>query len=157
MEVDDYYAPSYIETVYGKWLEAGTPDLIGQSKTIYYNINVFSYFTFNHLERSSMMNTAIRPGLKIEWPVDTEPYTDTHLWMTQKHLTKHIFKPDEINCIGIKHGVGMTGGSFHTTKLHRYKPELKGVEDFDKSFLEENMDKESFEFYANYFSNTPNH
>lgn len=152
MEVDDYYSPNYIETVYNQWLLNNKPDIIGQSYTIYYNIRMFSYFMFNHLERSSMMNTAIKSRLKIAWPVDTEPYTDTHLWMTQKHLSKVIFKPEAITCIGIKHGVGMTGGSFHTTKLHRYQSIHKGVVDLNKEFLKRNMDEESFKFYSEYFN-----
>lgn len=153
MEVDDWYAPNYIETVYNQWLKLGRPDMLGQNHTIYYNIKLFAYFVFNHNTRSSMMNTAIRGGLNIHWPIDTEPYTDTHLWVNNTHLSKQIFNPSPEICLGIKHGVGLLGGGFHVDKFHRFTNQFKGIEDYDKKYLRKVMDADSFNFYSQYFEN----
>jgi hypothetical protein len=141
MEVDDYYAPNYIETMLAEWHNHNCPDIFGTNYTIYYHIKLFSHFTFYHNTRSSAMSTLLKADLKFDWPVDEEPFTDVWLW---NHLKGITFKPEKHICLGIKHGLSVTGGSFHSTKLHRYISDDK-----NKDFLRENMDSESFNFYSN--------
>ncbi len=146
MEDDDWYAPNYIETMVNKWVEKGKPDLLGHTHTIYYHIKLFSYFTMNHLTRSSAMNTLIKADLNFDWCVDHEPYTDLHLWKTLKGV---LFTPEKNICLGIKHGVGLCGGRSHLDRLHRY--DKHGTNDQNKEFLKSLMDEDSYNFYTNYF------
>lgn len=141
MENDDWYHPMYIETMVMKWIEHGKPQIFGTDYTIYYNVNVRGHFTMNHPQRSSAMSTLIIPDLQINWCVDHEPYTDIHLWLKCK-LIKKTFKPDFHITIGIKHGIGKTGGYYHTNDLHRYI----NLDD-NCDFLKTHMDNESFKFY----------
>jgi hypothetical protein len=141
MENDDYYSQSYIETMVNNWIKNGKPDIFGTDYTIYYHINERAHFTMNHSRRSSAMSTLIKPNLNIQWPKDNDPYTDIALWKQLKGIT---FRPDEIICIGIKHGVGKCGGKNHTCNMHRYINKDSNFE-----FLKQNMDSESFNFYTN--------
>lgn len=81
-EEDDYYAPAYIEQQLSAWNDAGRPDLFGMRRTEYYHIGAFAHFTFHHEQRSSAMNTLIRPDLNFDWCPDNEEYTDIHLYRT---------------------------------------------------------------------------
>jgi hypothetical protein len=162
MEVDDYYAPEYLETMVAAWESAGRPDLFGTDYTIYYNIRVWGFFTMNHIERSSAMSTLIRPDMNFPWCVDNEPFTDMWLWNLtdlgagmpfEQRLKGKVFKPHKHICIGIKHGVGKLGGRSHVDRLERYTHTKNGTEDPSKSYLRSFMDEESFEFYSNYFEN----
>lgn len=143
MEDDDWYSPTYIETMLHEWIKAGCPDIFGTDFTIYYHILLKKYFKFDHDDRSSAMSTLIKPDLNFEWCVDSEPYTDIHLW---KVLDGKVFHPDPLICIGVKHGIGKTGGFHHNSKIHRYKHEM------DISTF---MDPESFRFYDTYFDMHP--
>ncbi len=145
IENDDWYAYNYLETMYNKWLELGKPDLLGQSYTIYYHIKQRAWFTMNHPERSSAMNTFIKPDLIFDWCVDNDPYTDLHLWL-RSGLKGEIFTPKSHICLGIKHGDGLCGGVNHVDALHRYTNR-----DSNMTFLNQIMDSESFNFYSNYF------
>ena len=153
IEDDDYYAPDYLETMVREWLRAGQPDIIGTGSTIYYHLKLKKYFTLTHPRRASAMNTLIKPNLSFPWCEDNYAFTDLHLWnltvetALQKPILKgHIFNPEKIISIGMKHGVGLTGGRCHIDRLERYN-----VDDSESKFLLENCDKESFEFYSNYF------
>lgn len=146
-ENDDYYAPEYLETMAEHWLMEGKPDIFGTNYTIYYHIKLRKYYRMDHHTRASAMNTLLKPGLNIAWPVDHEPFTDLWLWRQLKGIT---INPGKHISIGIKHGVGLTGGKSHVDRFDRYDPP-RGTADPDCKFLKENMDAESFEFYSNYF------
>lgn len=142
MEDDDYYSPNYIETMVHEWEKQGKPEIFGTDYTIYYHIKLFAWFTFYHSVRSSAMSTLIKPDLKIDWPNDSEPYTDLYLW---RQLQFGVFKPKNHICLGIKHGTTMTGGQSHVDRLHRYIEN-----DSSKKFLRSVMDDASFNFYSNF-------
>lgn len=146
-ENDDFYAPDYLETMVGHWLEEGKPDILGTNYTIYYHIKLRKYYQMTHFTRASAMNTLLKPGLKIEWPMDIEPFLDLWLWRQLKGPT---VKPTKHISIGIKHGIGKTGGKSHVDRFDRYAPP-RGTDDGDYSFLKSVMDPESFLFYTNYF------
>jgi len=146
MEVDDWYANNYLETMVWEWIKASRPDIFGTNYTIYYNLLVKGYFTMHHKTRCSAMSTFIKPGLTLTWPADQDPYTDIHLW---KSVPGKVFKPTTHICLGIKHGVGLCGGKSHTDRLKRYTE--KGTMDLKGEWLGSVMDEESFTFYWNYF------
>lgn len=156
IENDDWYHPTYLEKMVNAWVAHGKPDLFGTNFTIYYHIKIFNYFTMHHQERSSMMSTLMKPDLNINWCQDHDPFTDAYLWSISTarngngYLRGVIYDPKEIICMGIKHGVGLCGGGAHTNRLERYYNH--GNEDLKKEFLKNTLDKESFEFYSNYFN-----
>jgi len=143
MENDDWYSPTYIETMLKELEKHDRPDIFGTNYTIYYHIKLFSHLTMLHNRRSSAMSTILKPDLNFNWCSDNEPYTDLHLWNVIKGVT---FKPEKHICIGIKHGTGLCGGRLHSERLHRYINK-----DINKSFLKAALDPESFKFYSNYF------
>lgn len=138
IEDDDYYAPDYFEYMLTKWVEHGKPDIFGTNYTIYYHLKLQAYFTMHHEDRASAMNTMIKPGLVFDWCPDEEPYTDLHLWRVCKG---HVFHPTRHISLGIKHGIGMSGGHGHTTRLHRFDTP-------DNGFLQANVDDITFKFYT---------
>jgi len=141
IETDDWYHPNYLYTIYSCWLSEGKPDLIGIDYTYYYHLKLKKYFKYGHIGRASMMNTAIAPGLKLNWPSDNYRFVDMYLWDKIKGMT---ISPEHPISIGMKgHGEGMYGGTGHDNKLHRYVHN-------DNGFLEKHLDKESFEFYKQY-------
>jgi hypothetical protein len=142
MEDDDYYAVDYIETMVNEWVNHGKPSIFGTNYTIYYNLRVSAWFTFHHITRSSAMSTMLIPDLIFPWCVDTQPYTDMHLWRMIKGIT---FKPSKHICLGMKHGTTVTGGRSHVDRLQRYINQ-----DHQKDFLRSNMDAESFNFFSNF-------
>jgi hypothetical protein len=146
IENDDWYATDYLEQMVNKWLEHGSPDLFGTNYTIYYHLALDKYFTFKHDQRSSAMSTFIRPDLDITWPKDHDPYTDQWLWIGKSGISSRMaIKPDKVICIGMKHGLGKTGGDYHTSSLKRYI--IDGGD-----FLKNTLDPVSFKFYSSLFS-----
>lgn len=144
LEIDDFYSPRYLEVMINGWLEHGKPDIFGLNYTIYYHLKLKKSFTFEHKFRSSMMSTLIKPDLAFGWPPDNYPYTDAYLWMNIKNRV--TFRPKEIICIGIKHGMGLTGGGWHS--LDNPKEVKKYKENFD---LKKFVGEEDFEFYEGLF------
>ncbi len=149
MEDDDWYHCEYIETMVRAWVENGCPELLGTTETIYYHIKIFASFMMNHHTRSSAMCTLIKPDLEIKWPADEDPYTDIALYEQLKYV---LITPPKILFLGIKHGIGLCGGESHTNGLYRYESGPTGKKDHNREFLRSTMDKESYEFYTNYFN-----
>jgi hypothetical protein len=147
MENDDWYSPDYLQTMVNYWEKSNKPDLLGLDHTIYYHIRIRAYFTMDHDSRSSAMNTLIKPDMDFPWCVDHEPYTDLYLWLKSK-LKGVIVTPEKEICMGIKHGVGMTGGKSHRDRLHQFK-----FKDKDLSFLQRitESDPDGFNFLSSYF------
>ena len=140
IENDDWYSETYLEESAEFWVETGQPDLLGRTFTRYYNIFERGWFDMNHVTRSSAMNTLIKPRLNINWCRDDEVYTDTHLWM---NVPIHkVIVPMPLNCLGIKHGIGMCGGKNHVDYLHRYINR-----DPSMAYLKQIIDTHSFNFY----------
>ena len=152
IENDDWYHPEYLATMAKAFIEKGSPLLLGLTYTIYYHLKLERYFFFNHSSRSSAMCTCIRPNVpNIDWGVDNDPYTDIRLWqfMGKEMGDKIVFNPEKYLCVGMKHGMGKTGGFFHTTDMQRWDmPDAKE----DNGFLEriiKPIDPEGWEFYKN--------
>jgi len=145
IENDDWYDPRYIERMTDEWIDQNKPDLLGYNYTIYYHIHRRAWLRFEHHNRASAMNTLIRADMNFSWTTDINPYTDIWLWHKCPEIhTRKIIEPLTNLCMGIKHGIGLAGGEFHTTYLNRYK-------NLDPNFeyLKLYMDPESFKFYTN--------
>lgn len=143
MEVDDWYHPEYLERMVMAWDERGRPDIFGIGYSVYYHLGLQKWFSFEHENRSSAMSTLLKPDLTLQWPTDADPYTDTCLWKQLREQGKaKTWFPGKHLCINMKHGTGLTGGSFHSDRLHRFT-NANG-----KEFLQMNLDKESFDFYS---------
>jgi glycosyltransferase involved in cell wall biosynthesis len=160
MEDDEWYHPEYLERMTSQWDKSGRPDLLGTNYTIYYHVRLFKYFIMRHTRRSVAMSTLIKPDMNFNWCPDTEAYTDSHLWFAAKHqygkkLTGIVWAPPFHLCLGIKHGVGLTGGSNHTTDLHRYN-RPGSFNDSECLFLKKTVDSISFEFYKNQLFDSKN-
>lgn len=78
--------------------------------------------------------------MNFDWGQDNNPFTDIHLW--NKINRRLVINPHKTICLGIKHGIGKCGAGMHVSNLERYKND-----DSDLSFLKDNTDKQSFEFY----------
>jgi glycosyltransferase involved in cell wall biosynthesis len=146
IENDEYYHPTYLETMLTEWGKRGRPDIFGTNYTIYYHLRLAGYFTMYHQDRASAMNTFIKPDLEISWPVDHEPFTDMHLW---RQIHGCVIDPGKIISIGMKHGIGKCGGRSHVDKLHRYQ-------NLNDGFLEKTIDPESYKFYRKFYEPTFN-
>jgi hypothetical protein len=140
IENDDWYSHDYFKVMIEAWQNMGKPDLIGVDYTYYYHLKLKKYFKYDHPKQASMMCTAIKADLAIEWPKDNYPFTDMHLWRTMS--SKKLFRPHQPIAISMKgHGVGKTGGTGHEDRLQRYVNE-------DYGFLREHLDDESFKFFS---------
>lgn len=144
-EDDDFYHRDYIKVMLELWDKNGRPDLFGTTYTIYYHIKLLKYFRMYHYSRSSAMNTMIKPGLKLVWGKDDNPYTDVQLWNPAQRLKTKLIDPPFIHSVGIKHGVGKSGGHGHTTNLHRFNNDDPYMH-LLHSWID---DDASFEFYKN--------
>lgn len=150
MENDDAYAPNYLEYMTNAWVANGKPDLFGTTYTHYYHIKLQQYFTMHHHQRSSMMNTFIKPDLDFKWCADNIAYADMHLWDNCTQLTKALVTPDPPISLGIKHGFGLCGGQSHTDKLDLYYGP-RGRQDEGATLLKSVCDVPSFNFYNSFY------
>lgn len=117
LEVDDWYSSDYLEVMANGWVNAGRPKMFGLDYTIYYHLFVGKSFIFKHDKRSSMMSTLMRPDMDFEWPAPDYAYTDSFLW---KSVGGKLFNPRKTITVGLKHGIGLCGGRWHSESLQRY-------------------------------------
>lgn len=126
MEDDDWYSPNYIQSMVSTWELQGKPEIFGIEQTQYYHIKHRLHVELNHPGRASLMHTLISAeGIKkIVWPEDSFVFLDIVLW---KQLTGKTFRTLPPIAVGIKHGIGSTGGKGHleTFKGYQADPEFK--------------------------------
>lgn len=118
IENDDYYSPEYIDKMSAAWLSNGSPDLLGISSTYYYHIKRAEYTILRHSGRSSLFCTVISAKADIPYPTDNTIFLDLHLWAKMKGIAIDFKYPI---AIGIKHGIGLTGGSGHNKMQYKFK------------------------------------
>lgn len=111
IEDDDFYSPEYIESMLLGWIQAGKPNVFGTDSTTYYHLQRKKYKVMKHSTRSSAFSTMVTSAvLDINFPADNEPFLDLEIW---KQLQGKTFEPSTSICLGIKHGVGLSGGKGH--------------------------------------------
>ena len=132
MEDDDYYRKDYIEVMTDRW---NGEDLIGIDGTLYYNIVHDKWRFMKHHRRSSLFCTGIKREAAEKFPFKGKDI-DIDLW---RNLEGTLYPFDGL-AIGIKHGIGKTGGIGHREdfcnneggKLHKWVDEVS--HDFYYSF-----------------------
>lgn len=148
IENDDWYSPEYMETMANRWNMHGRPEIFGTNYTIYYHLRLRKWYKMLHDDRASAMNTFLRPGVRITWPPDNEPYTDLHLWQGETKLHGLAIDPGKIISIGMKHGIGLCGGRSHIDDGRPfYKSMAEKYKNEDGGLLANTLDPESLKFY----------
>lgn len=126
-EDDDFYHPEYIELYINKGLYDF--DFIGVNSTFYYHLKTQQFVSIFHGNRASLFNTAfsIKAIDKFKWPNDDFANLDFELWKYAATKISNAFFLDPILNIGIKHGIGKTGGSAHNENFE-YQQKDKNFE-----------------------------
>jgi hypothetical protein len=122
-EDDDWYHPRYIEWMIGEWVKNGTPGLFGISETSYYHLKTEALWRTPHPGRASAFCTLVnlKECKNLKWCEDADPFTDMWIWREWKCSKIAIpFPKGEIYAIGVKHGIGLTGGSGHVASTYRW-------------------------------------
>jgi hypothetical protein len=139
IENDDFYPNEYLLELHDYW----NYDFVGFSTTTYYNIKARTWQKFNHPGRSSLFCTGFRISALSDnfWNriKDNERFLDIKIWEEANRTGSKMLLMPENPCIGIKHGVGKTGGKGHVMDLENRDPEMK--------WLRDHTDDEAFEFY----------
>lgn len=139
VEDDDKYPDEYLLYLQDYW----NYDFVGFSTTTYYNLKNKTWQKFNHPGRSSLFCTGFRISALSDnfWNriKPTERFLDVKIWEEANRTgAKMLLLPDN-PCIGIKHGIGKTGGKGHQMIMPNHDPEM--------NWLKEHTDQEAFEFY----------
>lgn len=125
MEDDDMYAPNYLERIESEWDD--NFDILGWDQSIYYHIKLLQYRIIRTTKHCSLMTTALKANLDIEWPENDHNFLDIELW---KQLNGKTIKG--FGAIGIKHGIGKCGGKGHLWNFYTNS----GIDDYDMKFLD---------------------
>lgn len=143
-EDDDWYHPTYAEWLLAKWFRAGAPNVFGVGETHYYHLEARRRKHFRHPRRASAFCTLIhgrfvRDG-GVPWPSDTTSGLDMRLWReTGGGVT--IPWDDRIRAVGIKHGIGRSGGGWHRVDGRSWIPGDA------RAWFEATVDAEALAFY----------
>lgn len=111
IEDDDYYGKDYIQFIDDHWDESF--DLFGFNETTYYSLTQRAWKKMKHPGRSSMFQMGMMGGLNVDWPEDSYSFLDLKLWEQVKagKLSGQLISGEK--AIGIKHGIGRSGGAAH--------------------------------------------
>lgn len=121
-EDDDWYHPKYLEWMLGEWRKIGKPNLFGISETYYYHIGEGRRLHMKHIGRASAFCTMVKLPFKMRvWPADTQPFLDMHMWKSVEGVAVRFTNPKEPYAIGIKHGIGLTGGGGHNKRFSKWE------------------------------------
>lgn len=142
IEDDDYYPLNYIDIVTEKLKHY---DVVGFDWTYYYHIGTKRWKKMHHPGRSSLFTTSFRSDClnDFKWPADDYLFLDIKMWEHFKKKRFSVYWVSEKECrpIGIKHGIGKTGGIGHTHS-HAFPNH-----DPNMGWLRQRVDQESLEFY----------
>lgn len=139
LEDDDWYNPAYLEQMI-KAMKSGA-EFIGHQTTTYYNIFTHQYQSWDHAGRASLFMTGFKLSAldNFKWPVDETVFFDIILWSHAQKEKLKIHYTDKPLALGIKHGIGRTGGKGHVIKMRNH--------DRHFSYLIKTVGKEDFQFY----------
>jgi len=116
MEDDDWYHPRYLEWLITSWKAKNKPDFFGVGETYYYHHGIGGLIHMKHQGRTSMFCTLAKLPWKISWPQDHNPFLDMHIHKQSQVITIP-FPTTQTYAIGIKHGIGKTGGGGHNGRM----------------------------------------
>lgn len=141
-EDDDWYHPKYLEWLIGEWQKKGRPNSFGVGETYYYHHAMGGLLHYHHPKRSSAFCMIMKLPVRMNWPNDNQPFLDMHIYKSMGTKTI-MFPKDQIYAIGIKHGIGLSGGGGHRA-VHKYKISPKENRDWFYSHIGEDI-----KFYDN--------
>ena len=120
IEDDDFYHKDYLFRMVKRWKSVGKPDLFGIGESTYYHIKTNKYWHKYHPKHASLMNTAFTPRLAsiIKWEKVKDIFLDVYLWQAFKGVSTRF---DNKISLGIKHGIGLTGGIGHNQNASIYQ------------------------------------
>lgn len=128
MEDDDWYHETYIEETI-KRFRNDTYKLVGQPKTIYYQVNRWAYRINGNKDRASLCETSMHidvlPKLKKMCEVKRDSaFVDARLWKyARENKIPNFLYEDKRLVIGIKGMPGRKGiGVGHRSKTYRRDP-----------------------------------
>ena len=135
VESDDYYPADYFDKI------DDMPDFQGSQSTTYYHLANNGYQAEVHHGRASLFTTGFRiSALKgFDFNKTRKVFLDVSLWDHARRKRKDR-KFQNTGAIGIKHGIGLTGGIGHRQQIYRRF-------DRDWSWLAARVDSEALEFY----------
>lgn len=122
-EDDDWYHPNYLQWLISKWEAADKPDFFGVSETYYYHLGTGNANHDVHQNRSSAFCTLVKLPWTIPWPQDNYPFLDLHIFKNYPGMC--IPFDGHIYAIGIKHGIGLSGGSGHNSTFKFNMPDSR--------------------------------
>lgn len=136
IENDDFYPADYFEQM------AFDGDFVGTTQSLYYHIFNQTYEHLVHPGRASLFNTGFTiSALKgFKWPDDSVAFLDMRIWRHAKRSFKQCKFINNSIGVGIKHGIGMSGGSGHRMEFKR--------KDINFEYLKSAVDNEAFDFYT---------
>lgn len=138
IENDDYYAPGFLDSLVREWSRHDRPPLFGFDETIYYHAGLRAWSRLRHPGRASLCSTLVTSkALSVSWSEDTV-FLDLLLWAALPGVAIPVPGPPEM--IGIKHGVGLCGGTMHHSVVWEHG-------DPDLEWLRGHVDEESLRFY----------
>jgi hypothetical protein len=141
IEDDDYYPPTYIEDMVEGWQQAGFPSVFGVDESIYYHIGSKKFHFFKEKAHCSAFCTGVARDVVTNVCQDTVIFFDMRLWKHNESSAK-IKLPIGRKPIGIKHGLGASGGSFHS--VHRFRQSND-----DTVTIKDYVDADALDFYEN--------
>lgn len=136
MEDDDYYPLTYVEAMVDKWKENGYPTIIGVQNTLYYHLKARKFHEFHRKDHCSLFCTGVGKNVEMQRISDNAKMVDVKLWKQNPGVFVEL--EDGTKPIGIKHGLGQSGGSFHDPKRFTQNNGYR-LEDF--------MDEGALDFY----------
>lgn len=135
IESDDYYSADYLENILPY---THNMDFIGCEFSYYFNLKNRTWDKLEHRGRSSLYTTAFRVSAMkgFPWHRAHDVFLDQSIWNYANRFRRTFI---DAGAIGIKHGIGLTGGKGHRMVFKNRDPDL--------TWLESKVDKESFQFY----------
>ena|SRR5690606_10779692 len=137
IEDDDSYPADYFQRMYDAAF-----DFIGDDRTMYYSLRDNGYNTEHHKDRASLFTTGFRisalDGFDWNRLAPNKVFIDIALWdyARRKRLKRKFI---DSGAVGIKHGIGLTGGIGHRQRYRTF--------DTNWRVLASKVDEKSLEFY----------
>jgi hypothetical protein len=138
IEDDDFYHKTYIENTLKHVKANPEKSIFGYGSSIYYNLKLQKSRTWVHPTHSSLYLTSFRASAlnDFTFPEPNTPNLDLHLWKYATTQQKSHIISEQSKCLGIKHGIGLTGGNGHTSQFYCGTPSQKELIVCDKQSLQ---------------------
>lgn len=139
-EDDDWYHPQYLEWLVGEWKKKRMPNFFGVGETYYYHLALGKRHHMSHPNRTSAFSTLVKLPFACTWPSDNYAFLDLYLHKHSNVITVS-FPKNKVYAVGVKHGIGLSGGSGHNTNFRFYEKDSKNwffsVVENDSAFYKE--------------------